>query len=134
MPGAGIEQVLNVKCPASANCSNQASWTAPTKVGDMISTQPVGPPSQNGCPNRQCLPPNGYRAPDETTVTNSVDEDGNVYVTWADHRNNTNPNCELGAAGGGSGPCDHDIFYAFSTDGGSTWSDYDGHHAALELR
>ena len=56
-------------------------------------------------------------------MTNSVDRDGNVYVTWADHRNNTNPNCELGAAGGGSAPCDHDIFYAFSTDGGSTWSD-----------
>src|SRR6476619_2239100 len=25
-PGAGHEQVLNVKCPASADCSNQASW------------------------------------------------------------------------------------------------------------
>ena len=77
VPGNGIEQVLNVTCPASADCSNQASWTGPTKVGDMISTQPVGPPSQNGCPNRQCLPPNGYRAPDETTVTNSVDRNGN---------------------------------------------------------
>jgi hypothetical protein len=123
VPGAGIEQVLNVTCPASADCSSQASWTAPTKVGDMIATHPVGPPSQNGCPNRQCLPPNGYRAPDETTVTNSVDRDGNVFVTWADHRNNTNPDCELGAAGGGAPPCDHDIFYAFSTDGGATWSD-----------
>ena len=69
VPGNGIEQVLIVTCPACADCSNQASWTGPTKVGDMISTQPVGPPSQNGCPNRQCLPPNGYRAPDETTVT-----------------------------------------------------------------
>ena len=123
VPGNGVEQVLNVKCPASADCSNPASWTPPTKVGDMISTQPVGPPSQNGCPNRQCLPPNGYRAPDETTVTNSVDHAGNVFVTWADHRNNTNPNCELGAAGGGAPPCDHDVFYAFSTDGGTTWSE-----------
>jgi hypothetical protein len=122
VPGAGIEQVLSVTCPAALNCSNPASWTPPTKVGDMISTHPVGPPSQNGCPNRQCLPPNGYRAPDETTVTNSVDRHGRVYVTWADHRNNTNPNCELGAAGGGSPPCDHDIFYAFSTDGAATWS------------
>jgi hypothetical protein len=122
VPGAGIQQVLSVKCPAALDCSNPASWTSPTKVGDMISTHPVGPPSQNGCPNRQCLPPNGYRAPDETTVTNSVDRHGRVYVTWADHRNNTNPNCELGAAGGGSPPCDHDIFYAFSTDGGATWS------------
>ncbi len=123
VPGNGIEQVLNVTCPAAADCSNPASWTGPTKVGDMISTHPVGPPSQNGCPNRQCLPPNGYRAPDETTVTNSVDHAGNVFVTWADHRNNTNPNCELGAAGGGAPPCDHDVFYAFSTDGGATWSD-----------
>jgi hypothetical protein len=123
VPGNGIEQVLNVTCPAAADCSSAASWTSPTKVGDMIATHPVGPPSQNGCPNRQCLPPNGYRAPDETTVTNSVDRDGNVFVTWADHRNNTNPNCELGAAGGGSPPCDHDIFYAFSTDGGGSWSE-----------
>ena len=48
VPGNGIEQVLNVTCPASADCSNQVSWTGPTKVGDMISTHPVGPPSQNG--------------------------------------------------------------------------------------
>jgi hypothetical protein len=122
VPGNGQEQVLFVKCPASADCSNQASWTAPVKVGDMHSTHPVGGPSQNGCPNRQCLPPNGYRAPDETTVTISADRDSKLYVTWADHRNNTNVNCELGAAGGGSPPCDHDIFYGFSTDGGTTWS------------
>ena len=122
VPGAGQEQVLFVKCPASADCSNAASWTAPTKVGDMHSTHPVGGPSQNGCPNRQCLPPSGYRAPDETTVTVSVDQNSKLFVTWADHRNNTNANCELGAAGGGSPPCDHDIFYAFSTDGGTTWS------------
>jgi hypothetical protein len=122
VPGAGIEQVLMVSCPASANCSNSASWTPPTKVGDMISTHPVGPPSQNGCPNRQCLPPNGYRAPDETTVTISVDRHSRLFTTWADHRNNTNPDCELGAAGGGSPPCDHDIHYAFSTDDGATWS------------
>jgi hypothetical protein len=122
VPGAGIEQVLFVKCPAAADCSNPASWTAPVKVGDMISTHPVGPPSQNGCPNRQCLPPNGYRAPDETTVTISVDNDSKLYVSWADHRNNTNPNCQLGAPGGGSPPCDHDIFYAYSLNGGGTWS------------
>jgi hypothetical protein len=122
VPGNGIEQVLNVTCPGSADCSNPANWTPPTKVGDMIATHPVGPPSQNGCPNRQCLPPNGYRAPDETTVSTSVDRDGNVYVSWADHRNNTNPDCELGAAGGGAPPCDHDVFYAYSTDGAASWS------------
>jgi hypothetical protein len=122
VPGAGIEQVLFVKCPAAADCSSPASWSAPAKVGDMIATHPVGPPSQNGCPGRQCLPPNGYRVPDETTVTVSVDRDNELFVTWADHRNNTNPLCQLGAPGGGSGPCDHDIHYAFSTNGGTTWS------------
>ncbi|MEK6276173.1 MAG: hypothetical protein AABM30_12705 [Actinomycetota bacterium] len=122
IPGAGIEQVLMVKCPASANCSNAASWTPPTKVGDMISTHPVGGASQNGCPNRQCLPPSGYRVPDETTVTISVDRNSKLYTTWADHRNNTNPACQLGAPGGGAPPCDHDIHYAFSTNMGATWS------------
>jgi hypothetical protein len=122
VPGAGQEQVLFVKCPAAADCSSAASWTPPARVGAMVATHPVGPPSQNGCPNRQCLPPNGYRAPDETTVTISVDRNSKLFVTWADHRNNTNPNCELGAAGGGSPPCDHDIHYAYSTDTGTTWS------------
>jgi hypothetical protein len=122
VPGNGIEQVLNVSCPGTLDCSNPASWTPPTKVGDMIATHPVGPPSQNGCPNRQCLPPNGYRAPDETSISTSVDRNGKVFVSWADHRNNTNPDCELGAAGGGAPPCDHDIHYAFSTNGGTSWS------------
>ena len=122
IPGNGEEQVLFVKCPAAANCANAASWTPPVRVGLMRATHPVGPPSQNGCPNRQCLPPNGYRAPDETTVTISTDTDSELFVTWADHRNNTNPNCQLGAPGGGSGPCDHDIHYAFSTNGGAAWS------------
>ncbi len=122
VPGAGIEQVLMVKCPVGLDCSNSANWTSPIKVGDMIATHPVGPPSQNGCPNRQCLPPNGYRVPDETSVTISVDRNSKLYVSWADHRNNTNPNCQLGAPAGGSGPCDHDIHYAYSTSGGTTWS------------
>jgi len=128
VPGAGIQQVLMVSCPSSADCSSSANWTPPTKVGDMISTHPTYPgpaPADpvSGCPRfRQCLPPNGYRAPDETTVTISVDRHSGLYTTWADHRNNTNPNCELGAPGSGSPPCDHDIHYAFSTNGGATWS------------
>ena len=120
--GRGHEQVLFVKCPAAANCALPASWSMPVRVGLMVSTHPVGPPSQNGCPNRQCLPPNGYRAPDETTVTVSVDQSNKLFVSWADHRNNTNVNCQLGAPAGGSGPCDHDIFYAYSTNGGGAWS------------
>jgi hypothetical protein len=119
LPGAGIEQVLNVTCPASADCSSPASWTPPTKVGDMIAKHPVG--TQNGCGGNQCLPPNGYRVPDETTVSTSVDRNGKVFVSWADHRNNTNPNCDI-TVPDGAPPCDHDIFYAYSADGGTTWS------------
>jgi hypothetical protein len=123
VPGAGIQQTLFVKCPAAANCELPASWSMPVRVGNMISTHPVGlPPNPNGCPGRQCLPPNGYRAPDETSVTVSVDLANELFVTWADHRNNTNVNCQLGAPGTGSGPCDHDIHYAYSTNGGGTWS------------
>ena len=33
IPGAGQEQVLFVKCPAAADCSNSASWTPPARVG-----------------------------------------------------------------------------------------------------
>src|SRR5207302_8120091 len=42
-------QVLSVKCPATANCSNAASWTAPSKVGDMNDNLPVGPDPVTGC-------------------------------------------------------------------------------------
>jgi hypothetical protein len=121
LPGLGIEQVLMVKCPAGSDCSNSASWSAPVKIGDLIETHPLGP-SPNGCPaGRQCLPPNGYRAPAITTLTISVDRNSNLYATWVDHRNNSNPACELPTVGG-SPPCDHDVFYAYSTNRGATWS------------
>ena len=82
LPGFGVEQVLMVKCPATADCSNPASWTAPVKVGDMLELHPVGP-SAEGCPGgRQCLPPNGYRVPMITSISASVDRTGKLYVSW----------------------------------------------------
>jgi hypothetical protein len=128
VPGAGIEQVLFVKCPAAANCANAASWTAPAKVGDMFSTHPVfpGPPPGDpvsGCPpGRQCLPPNGYRVPTETSVSTSVDPAGNLFVSWADYRNGRAPCTPLSSTTTATPPCDNDIFYSFSTNGGTTWS------------
>jgi hypothetical protein len=128
VPGAGIEQVLFVKCPAAANCANAASWTAPAKVGDMFSTHPIYPgPADadpvSGCPRfRQCLPPNGYRVATETSVTTSVDRNGNLFVSWADYRNGRAPCTPLSSTVTARPPCDNDVFYAFSTNGGTTWS------------
>jgi len=120
LPGFGVQQVLMVSCPASANCASAASWTAPVKVGDQFELHPVGP-SAAGCPSgRQCLPPNGYRVPMITSISASVDQGGKLYVTWTDGRN-LGPNCQ-GPAATATPPCDSDVFYAYSTDGGATWS------------
>jgi hypothetical protein len=121
-PDPGVNQVLFVSCPASADCSNPASWTAPVKVGDLIGIHPFGPDA-NGCPpGRQCLPPNGYRVPEFTSISASVDSSNRLYVSWADARN-LGPNCNpLGSAATASPPCDNDVFYAYSTNGGASWS------------
>jgi hypothetical protein len=120
LPGFGVEQVLVVSCPASADCSLPASWTAPVKVGDMLELHPVGP-SAEGCPaGRQCLPPNGYRVPMVTSISASVDRNNTLYVSWTDGRN-LGPNCQ-GSAATATPPCDSDILYAYSTDGGANWS------------
>jgi hypothetical protein len=47
---------------------------------------PVG-----GRVGEQCLPPNGYRVPPETSMSISVDRNGNLYATWADFRNGGPP-------------------------------------------
>lgn len=121
-PLLGVSQVLFVSCPGTANCASAANWTAPTKVGDLIGVHPIGP-SPAGCPaGRRCLPPNGYRVPEVTSVSASVDKNGKLYVAWADARNlgpSCNPN---GPAATATPPCDNDVFYAYSTDGGATWS------------
>jgi hypothetical protein len=126
-PEPGMNQVLIVKCPPANECDDPADWTAPVKVGDLIGTHPIGDPGNaGGCPvGSQCLPPNGYRAPEFTSMTISVDKNSNLYATWADHRNGDDPSDNCGPFGAWSTrtpPCDHDIFFAFSTDGGATWS------------
>jgi hypothetical protein len=127
-PTLGLNQHLMVKCPASADCSNPASWTAPSKIGDDFGTQPIGPDPATGCPGgRQCLPPNGYRLDDFIEGSIAVDNSGTLYAAWADFRNGGS-SCSWAHAHNGSAatatpPCNNDVFYAYSTDGGATWSD-----------
>ena len=97
-------QVLVVKCPASADCSKQTSWEGPFRISDQF----VGPGH---------LPPNTYRTPEETSISNSVDDLGHVYVVWMDFRNG-GPPC---TGGNPQPPCDMDVLYSVSTDGGETW-------------
>jgi hypothetical protein len=119
-PLPGINQVLFVKCPAAADCSNKASWTPPVKVNDLIDNHPTGPDPNTGCPaGRQCLPPNGYRVPEFTSMSTSIDNSGNLYTVWADFRNG-GPPC-VGPAVSATPPCDNDVFFSVSTDGGATW-------------
>lgn len=122
-PDAGFNQVLFVRCPPPNNCDNSAHWQGPFRISSLIGTHPLGPAAA-GCPGRQCLPPNGYRVPEFTSMSVSVDRNSNLYAIWADHRNNTNPNCDFRTSpvGNGTPPCDHDVFYSFSTNRGTTWS------------
>jgi hypothetical protein len=120
-PLVNINQVMMVSCPASANCTLPASWTAPVKVGDMFDTSPVGPNPATGCPGgRSCLPPNGYRLTGFVTISASVDKASRLYVSWADFRNGGGT-C-VGSAATATPPCDNDVFYAYSTNGGAAWS------------
>ena len=117
---AGLNQHLLVKCAASKDCSQQSNWVSPTKIGDDYGTQPFGPDGTSGCPGgRQCLPPNGYRMDDFVEGSLAVDNGGTLYAAWADFRNST-AGCVFPTPAAGS--CDNDVFYAYSTDGGATWS------------
>jgi hypothetical protein len=121
-PTAGINQHLLVKCPASADCSQQSSWTTPAKITDDVGTQPVGPDPTSGCPGgRQCLPPNGYRLDDFVEGSISIDSNGTLYFVWADFKNG-GPPCDTGDASTSKPPCNNDVFYAVSRDGGATWN------------
>jgi hypothetical protein len=87
------------------------------KVGDLVGTHPFS--TSNGCPGgRQCLPPNGYRVPEFTSISASVDKNNKLYVVWSDFRNGGGTCVGAGA----TPPCDNDVFYASSTNGGATWS------------
>jgi hypothetical protein len=121
-PTPGVNQVLFVKCPASADCSQPGSWTMPVKINDLIDNHPTGPDPNTGCPaGRQCLPPNGYRVPEFTSMSLSVDNSGRLYAVWSDFRNG-GPPC-VDPISTATPPCDNDVFYALSTDGGTTWSE-----------
>jgi hypothetical protein len=127
-PELGHNQVLFVKCPPAADCSQSGSWTAPTRVGDLIGTHPIGDPgNEGGCPvGRECLPPNGYRVPEFTSMSISVDESSRLYVVWSDFRNGDDAGSTCGPLidwSDAEPPCDNDVFYAFSTNGGATWSE-----------
>jgi hypothetical protein len=119
-PQPGVNQVLMVRCPVTNNCTSEADWQGPFLVGSLIGTHPFGP-SPSGCPaGRQCLPPNGYRIPEFTSLSISADAAGRLYAVWADHRNGKPP-CTF-ANSPGAPPCNHDVFYAYSLNGGTTWS------------
>jgi hypothetical protein len=112
-----INSQLLVKCPGSADCSVAANWTRPVKIADDVAGQPI---AVSGCPaGRQCLPPNGYRLNDFGAL--SVDNLGRLYFVWSDFRNGGGT-CTLGPANLRTAPCNNDVFYAFSTTGGATWS------------
>ncbi len=124
----GLNQHLIVKCPANKDCRVAANWTAPVKIGDDYGMQPIGPDPVTACDaGRQCLPPNGYRMDDFVEGSISVDGSGKLYAVWADFRNGRGSSCDWnnGAAGQAAvatPPCDNDVFYAYSTNGGATWS------------
>jgi hypothetical protein len=120
-PLPGINQVLFVKCPAAADCSDKASWSQPVKINDLIDNHPTGPDPNTGCPaGRQCLPPNGYRVPEFTSISIAVDNNSSLTAVWSDFRNG-GPPC-VGPASSATPPCDNDVFFSTSADGGATWS------------
>jgi hypothetical protein len=116
-----VNSQLIVKCPAASDCTLAGSWTSPGKIADDVSAQPFNPGIADpaGCPpGRQCLPPNGYRLNDFGAL--SADSSGRLYFVWSDFRNGAGT-CSFGPLPKTS-PCDNDVFYSFSTNGGATWS------------
>jgi hypothetical protein len=125
-------QHLVVKCLAAKDCTKLANWTPPVKISDDIPLQPTGPNASTGCPaGRRCLPPNGYRLDDFIEGSISIANNGKLFFAWADGRHIA-PNCQ-GSAASATPPCNNDIFYKFSTDGGATWqgNGADPDHATL---
>jgi hypothetical protein len=119
-PTSGLNQHMIVKCPGTLDCSNAANWTALVQIVTDVGTQPVGPNATTGCPaGRQCLPPNGYRIGDDTFGSLAVDKNSTLYHVFSDIRNGTS-NC-TGSAATATPPCDQDVFYSVSTNGGATW-------------
>src|SRR5262249_37690615 len=124
LQGGTIDQYLVVSCPPTADCSQAASWTAPSRITKDLPGQPFGPDSTTGCPagGHQCLPPNGYRTGDDTAGSLSVDNSGHLYFVWADFRNGGGTCPQFGNAATSTPPCNNDVFYTASSDGGHTWA------------
>lgn len=127
-PGLDVNQQLFVKCPVANDCTTTAGWTDPVKVSDVYTRMPYGPVASSGCPSgRQCIPPNGYRVTSFTSASVSADSSGKLYTTWFDGKNiaaNCNPTTAStpGSAATATPPCDTDVWYSYSTNGGTTWS------------
>jgi hypothetical protein len=124
-PEVGINQVLMVRCPATNNCDNESDWQGPFLIGSLIGFHPIGDPGNTGgCPTgRQCLPPNGYRIPEFTSMSISADAAGRLYAVWSDSRHVNHPPCgPLLLWSVAKPPCNNDVFYAYSLDRGTTWS------------
>jgi hypothetical protein len=123
-PEAGINQVLMVRCPVANNCATSAGWEGPFLVDALIGTHPIGNPGNvGGCPTgRQCFPPNGYRAPEFTGMSISADAAGKLYAVHWDTRNIAPPCGPLTAWSASQPPCNADVFYSYSLNGGTTWN------------
>ena len=121
-PLPGINQVLMVRCPVTKECDLPTDWEGPFLIGPLIGTHPTGVAGNpQGCPTgRQCLPPNGYRVPEFTSMSISADRQGRLYATWADHTEGKAP-C-LGTLPPATPPCDHEVWYSYSLNGGTTWA------------
>ena len=88
-----------------------------------VPAQPLGPNAVTGRPNGfQCLPPNGYRVSDDTSGSFSIDDGGHLYFSWADFRNGGGSCPQYGSAATATPPCNNDVFYTYSTDGGQSWA------------
>jgi hypothetical protein len=127
-PDIGFNQHMIVSCAPGGDCSDINSWTSPNYVTDDQGGQPLASVTDttNGCPGgRQCLPPNGYRMDDFVEGSVSVDSLGNLYFVWGDYRDGIDSvNCPFnGDELTSTPPCDNSVFFVYSEDGGSTWSD-----------
>ena len=124
-PTPGINQHMVVSCAAGNDCSQQSSWSGPSFITDDFGTQPTennGTNGVTGCPSgRQCLPPNGYRLDDFVHGSLSLDNAGRLYFAWDDFRNGGAP-CDTGDYDTASPPCNNDVFYAYSVNGGANWT------------
>ena len=124
-PAFGVNQVLFVKCPAGERLlgRRQLERAGEDQRPRRHCTRSTSEARSTGCPpGRQCLPPNGYRVPEFTSMSLSIDMSDNLYAVWSDFRNG-GPPCDTLDTATAAPPCDNDVFYAYSTDGGSSWSD-----------